>query len=57
MIVIEEVLRKDGVKLIHTFSDNGYKIKQKETQEVYDEALDVLNYTYEETDEKIEGLV
>lgn len=38
-----------------TFSDAGYKIRQKETGAVYDDAVDVLtaNYAYEETDELI----
>ena len=48
--------RKDGVKLYKTYSDEQYKIKQVETGNVYDEAIDVenANYTYEETNEKIE---
>lgn len=50
--------RKDGVNLYKTYSDEGYKIKQIETDNIYDEAIDVENapYTYEETDEKIEVL-
>ena len=48
--------RTDGVKLYRTYSDEEYKIKQLETGNIYDEAIDVENapYTYEETDEKIE---
>ena len=47
--------RKDGVNLYKTYSDEGYRIKQIETGNIYDEAIDVetANYTYEETDEKI----
>ena len=50
--------RKDGVKLYRTYSDENYRIKQVETGNVYDEAIDVekSNYTYEETGEKIEIL-
>lgn len=48
--------RKDGVNLHRTYSDNNFKIKQVETGIVYDEAIDIesSNYTYVETDEKIE---
>lgn len=44
--------RKDGVKLFRTYSDMGLKIRQVETGEIYDEAVDVEDstYTYEETD-------
>lgn len=48
--------RKDGVNLYRTYSDENYKIRQIETDLVYDEAIDIENavYTYEETEEKIE---
>lgn len=48
--------RKDGVNLYRTYSDEGYRIKQIETSNVYDEAIDVEDtpYTYEETDMSIE---
>jgi hypothetical protein len=41
--------------LVLTKSDSGYRIKQVETGEVYDEAVDVYpcRYTYTETDEPI----
>lgn len=47
--------RKDGVKLYRTYSDSGLLIKQIETGNVYDEAIDVENndYTYIETEIKI----
>lgn len=49
--------REDGVNLYRTYSDKNYKILQVETGYIYDEAIDVegANYTYQETDEKIEG--
>ena len=45
-------------RLVHTYSDEGYKIRQVETGVVYDAADDVIpcRYTYEETDEKIEAV-
>lgn len=48
--------REDGINLYRTFSDEGFKIKQKQTGIIYDEAIDVENapYTYTETDEKVE---
>lgn len=48
--------REDGVNLYRTFSDEGFKIKQKQTGIIYDEAIDVENapYTYTETTEKVE---
>lgn len=50
--------RNDGVKLYRTYSDSGLLIKQNETGNVYDEAIDVENapYTYSETEEKIEEI-
>lgn len=43
-------------RLVKTYSDEGFRIKQLETGRIYDEAIDVipLRYTYEETEEKIE---
>ena len=48
--------RKDGVNLYRTYSDEGYRIKQIETGNIYDEAIDIedASYTYEETNIKIE---
>lgn len=49
-----------GIELIRTYSDEGFKIKQIETGNIYDEAIDVVDengnikFTYEETDELIE---
>lgn len=48
--------RKDGVNLYRTYSDENFKILQVETGNIYDEAIDIetANFTYEETNEKIE---
>ena len=50
--------RFDGVELFQTYSDGNLKIKQVETDIMYDEAIDIENapYTYEETDEPIESI-
>ena len=47
--------REDGVDLYKTYSDEDFTIKQDQTGNVYDEAIDVSssNFTYTETDEKI----
>lgn len=58
MAIVKEfyMTRNDGVNLYRTYSDENYKIKQVETEIVYDEAIDIEEalYTYEEIEEKIE---
>ena len=48
--------RSDGVVLTRTWSDERMKIRQIETDILYDEAIDIepLRYTYAETDIPIE---
>lgn len=48
--------RNDGVNLYRTYSDENYKILQVQTNQVFDEAIDVedSDYVYVETEEKIE---
>lgn len=48
--------REDGVNLYRTYSDENFKIRQIQTDALYDEAIDVEDsiYTYEETDIPIE---
>ena len=41
---------------VHSYSDQGMKLRQVETGILYDDAVDVAGlYTYEETDEPIES--
>lgn len=56
MIKVENVVINNR-EFRKTYSDEGYYIQKKETQEVYSEAIDVLNknYEYVETDKKIEN--
>lgn len=56
MLIQEEYICKNGVKQIHTYSNEGFYILQVETNIKYNEAYDnePLKYTYEETNEKIE---
>ena len=58
MAIVKEFYktRKDGVNLYRTYSDEGYMIHKINTEEIYNEAIDVENapYEYEETTEKPE---
>lgn len=49
--------REDGVNLYRTYSDKSFKVRQIETGILYGEPIDIEDapYTYEETDELIEG--
>lgn len=57
-MLVKEFYRKreDGVNLYRTYSDENFKIRQIQTDTLYDEAIDVEDsiYTYEETDIPIE---
>lgn len=48
--------REDGVNLYRTYSDESFMIRQNETGDLYDEAIDVEDapYTYTEIDIPIE---
>lgn len=50
--------REDGVKLFRTYSDENKYIQKVGTTEVYSEAIDVEDATYEyiETDKEIENI-
>lgn len=55
MLIQEEYICKNGVVLIHTYSDTG-SIRQIETGIIYDEAYDIPNtYTYEEVEDNGEN--
>lgn len=60
MAIIKEFYRtrNDGVNLYRTYSDSNYMIKKVGTEEIYEEAIDVENasYEYEETTEPVETL-
>ncbi len=57
MAIVREFFteRPDGVKLYRTFSDAGKYVRQNETGEVFEDAVDVENseYTYMEMEELI----
>ena len=49
--------RVDGVNLYRTYSTEGLQIRKVDTDEIYDDAIDVESapYVYEETDMLIES--
>ena len=48
--------RRDGIRLFRTYSDKNLYIIQEQTNDLYDEAIDVENapYTYIESTQPIE---
>lgn len=55
MIVKEEYrTREDGVVLYHTYSDTDHKIRKVGTDEVYGNAIDELDFEYEEVEDYVE---
>lgn len=57
MIATEIIIAKNGMRMVRTYSDAGYRVKQDQTGIVYDEAIDneSSGYTYTETEERAEG--
>lgn len=55
-MLVKEFYRKreDGKDLLKTYSDENFMIRKVGTDELYEEAIDVENYEYEETDIRIE---
>lgn len=56
MAIVNEFFetRDDGVDLYRTYSDEGFLIRKKGTNEIYEEAVDSQDFEYKETDVKIE---
>ena len=55
-MLVKEFYRKreDGKDLFKTYSDENFMIRKVGTDELYEVAIDVESYEYEETDIKIE---
>ena len=55
-MIIKELyeVRADGVTLYYTYSDTNHKIRKIGTDEVYNSAIDELNFEYEETEDYVE---
>ena len=53
-MIIKENITIDGREFTRTYSDT-YKIRKIGTDEIYTDAMDVLDYQYEETDIPIEA--
>ena len=43
------IIREEINGFIKTYSDNGFKIRKVETGELFNDAVDVLEFEYEET--------
>lgn len=58
VMIIKELYkeRNDGVKLFRTYSDRQVKINKVGTDEIYDEAIDVKDFEYKETELPIEPI-
>ena len=56
-MTVTEIITILGTEYQHTYSDKGYMIHKINTEEIYDEAIDVENasFEYEETTKKIDG--
>ena len=52
-MIIIETITIDGREFIHTYSDT-YIIRKVGTDEIYTDAMDVLDFEYEETDIPLE---
>jgi hypothetical protein len=48
-MIIIETITIDGREFTHTYSDT-FKIRKVGTDEIYEDAMDVLDFQYEETD-------
>ena len=59
MIVIETFVNFDGRELKKTYSNNKVKIHKIGTNEIYNEAIDVLdsNFEYVETNKSIDEVI
>ena len=56
MIIKETYKRNDGKTLYHTYSDANLMIRNKETNIIYADAVDIRDVEYEETDIVIEDI-
>jgi hypothetical protein len=52
-MIIKETVTINGREFTRTYSDT-YKIRKIGTDEIYTDAMDVLDYQYEETDMPLE---
>ena len=56
MAIKQETQTYDGVAYLYTYSDAGMLIRQTETGQIYQDALDITPcpYTYTETDQPVD---
>lgn len=53
-MLIKETIVINGIICTKTYSNEGFRIRKVGTDEIYDDAIDVLEFEYEETEELIE---
>jgi len=55
-MILTEIIDHGTVQVIRHYSDNNLRLRQVETNELFDDAIDVMPcaFTYEETDIPIE---
>jgi hypothetical protein len=52
-MIIREIITIDGREFTHTYSDT-YHIRKVGTDEIYADAIDALDFEYDETDTPLE---
>lgn len=57
-MIIQEKIVINNKEFLRTYSDSNLKIKKIDTNEVYDEAIDLItsNFSYEESNLEIDNL-
>lgn len=55
-MILTEIIDHGTVQVIRHYSDNNLRLRQIETNELFDDAVDIMpcQFTYEETDIPIE---
>jgi hypothetical protein len=53
-MIIKENITIDGREFTRTYSDQNMKIRKVGTDEIYADAIDVLDFEYDETDTPLE---
>lgn len=52
-MVMRETVTINGRDFTYTYSGQGFPLRKVGTDEIYDDAIDVLEFEYEETEEEL----
>lgn len=57
-MIVNEIVKLNNEEFKHTYSNENFYIRKKNTNEIYSDAYDLMetNYKYLETDDKIENI-